>query len=1254
MKNLLLILTVIMMLVAMAPVAFAADSAPADTWEACDFETASVIDFDSNDGGGHTFIGIAPMSWTPATFRAAMEAGGTVTLNSGETATIDGSAITLANDVTLTGDGTVFITGDFRHFIVNSGVTFTLSGDVVLQGIASAHGGGVVSSGTFIMNDNATISDSTACFCYWWLVGGSGNGGGVYIAAGTFTMNDNATISGNTAPLGGGGVHIAGGTFTMQGDAQIIDNAAPGGAGVSNRGNFIMRGNALIDNNEGLAIGGVYNGDSGTFTMYGDAQISNNHAAAGEGGGVRNAGGTFNMAGNARIIGNSAGHAGGGVSNLWPGTFNMNGGTISGNSAGVYGGGVFNNADHFYISGGTIENNIAPVGNGVHNGAFGRFTMNTGVITINDRVVLDRTSIVTQSGVYLQGDGTFELTNRAGADRNFRHITINSGGGLTLGGDITLQGIAPLNGGGVLVNGGTFIMEDGATITNNRALGLGGGGIRAINGATVIINDGEISNNRVWFANHDPVDLLSGRGGGIYVNNSAVTINGGEIFGNEAETLANRQTLGGGIFATNNSIVTINAGAVIRENTAHGRGGGIAALNSTINFNGAVIEANTVNIPSAEGGGVYLNNSSLVMTGGMISENHAGRGGGIRANNSSTITINSGTISDNIANNTGAGISALHGSSVTINDNTYVTGNRAAVSAGGIHVYVGSALTMHGGVISGNDAASPAVTPTPGADRDGHGGGVLVADQNSYFTMYDGLITGNHARYHEFRTGGFGGGVAVVWGATFEMKNGEITGNTVHGVRGAGGGVGLFTDAGPPHMPTFIMEDGLIHGNSASFSGGGIGTLWSISHVNIQLEGGMIENNNANQGGGIGVRASIANRNNIQINISNTIYDNEANFGGGILVERATVLLESDGEFINNTAGTGGAAFIWNSDLTIDGGLVDGNVATGAGGGGGIAVQGTAAQPATLTIIEGTVSNNAATAGRGGGIVLQNNYASVNIIAGEISNNTATENGGGIFAWNYSNLVTSSAVIFSDNTASAMYDFSLHPNFLTQSGPLPAVVPAADSGGGQGGNVFNIEWATVSVLGTHALNNFDINYAGLAGFQTVRFNPNDGAFQGYAAGVLPVRVIVRQDGYYSQAFDANGGLVNPILSRPTLANYVFCGWFNSEAEANDLISDAGRVLYTCAVTAPAERTLWARWTEATCGNGNGGGGNRTGNATIVPPPEPPQPPQPPQPPEPPAPPYEGYEAPAPIIIVLLFMIAVAAFGYRKVEGAKEK
>ena len=145
---------------------------------------------------------------------------------------------------------------------------------------------------------------------------------------------------------------------------------------------------------------------------------------------------------------------------------------------------------------------------------------------------------------------------------------------------------------------------------------------------------------------------------------------------------------------------------------------------------------------------------------------------------------------------------------------------------------------------------------------------------------------------------------------------------------------------------------------------------------------------------------------------------------------------------------------------------------------------------------------------------------------------------------------------------------------------------------------------------------------------TVTFNLNGGTYSGNQN--LLVQTVLH--GNDAQALSAD----------PTRASRTFVGW----EPAVDILDVRENRMFT------------AVWYPA--GGGNGGGGSGTGSAAIVPPAEPPASPHPPVSSQP-EPPYAGYErppepeVPVPVIVVpFLFMIAIAAFCYRKVEETKEK
>lgn len=118
----------------------------------------------------------------------------------------------------------------------------------------------------------------------------------------------------------------------------------------------------------------------GQFDMYGGT-IQGNYIEDGSGSGVYISDGSFNMYGGT-IQENNATYSGGGV--YFDGQFNMYGGSIERNHAGSYGGGVsFSQDDIMHMYDGSISNNTSNSGGGVNAGISSKFFMSGGTIDNN-------------------------------------------------------------------------------------------------------------------------------------------------------------------------------------------------------------------------------------------------------------------------------------------------------------------------------------------------------------------------------------------------------------------------------------------------------------------------------------------------------------------------------------------------------------------------------------------------------------------------------------------------------------------------------------------------------------------------------------------------------------------------------------------------------------------------------------------------------------------------------------------------------
>ena len=605
----------------------------------------------------------------------------------------------------------------------------------------------------------------------------------------------------------------------------------------------------------------------------------------------------------------------------------------------------------------------------------------------------------------LENGGEYRLDGNASLDK-----MIDLGYGKTLTIDLNGFTLTVANGTQFASVSGTLIIQDNSTSHQGTITGTGnsekwGGAICVEEGGTLYFHGGTITG-------------FQAECGGAIHSSGTFYMHGGTITGNTATED------GGGVSARDKFFMY---GGTISNNTAP-NGGGIAIHGNEAQITGGTISNNTA---TSNGGGIYSYknqwagaNPTLSITGGTISNNTATNGGGIYNAQEGTLTLSSGTASDNaktivtISNNTatsnGGGI--YNANRLTITDGT-ISNNTATTSGGGIYntgisytvnnvVYAG--FTMSGGTISGNKTTTYIYR-----DYTLGGGGIY---NSGTFTLDNGTISGNTTQSH-------GGGVYTI--GTFTMNNGTIFGNETKKDSGNhddkkpkyssnswGGGVFIYTSNGK-----FTMNNGTIKQN-ISASGGGV-MAWNSS--TFTMYGGTIggdteaDGNKAygtggpGNGGAVYVQAATFNfyagtlKNNWArryggaININETahlnmygtgeciIENNIADNGGGISQEagNCTMAITSDNikiknnKAIINTAATavshgcGGGLFIEKGTLTISKGLISGNEAAM---GGGIALRAERVNgDITFIMTGGTVKENKATA-TGGAIDVFGGY----------------------------------------------------------------------------------------------------------------------------------------------------------------------------------------------------------------------------------------------------------------------------------------
>ena len=405
------------------------------------------------------------------------------------------------------------------------------------------------------------------------------------------------------------------------------------------------------------------------------------------------------------------------------GTFNLYEGQITGNkgqeneNTDRCGGGVYVSGGTFNMYGGAITENTASYGGGVYVKS-GTFNMNGGTITKNtsDKGGGDGSG---GAGVYVEQNGNFIMNNAASVTENKIKRLSNGGGVYVNGGTFTMNGTSSvtnniaddnshtLNGGGVYVSGGNFEMNKNASVTGNKA-NRG----TALNGAGVYV-----SGKSSTFTMNNTASVsgnTANQGGGVYVESGTFNMNDGTISDNKAKNeKASNDTNGGGVYVSGGTF-TMNDGT-ITGNTA----------------------TNTDKKNTTYGGGVYVSGGTFTMNGGTssVTGNTATNGGGVSVS-SGKFNMNDGTITGN----TGNGV-FVNGGTFTVSNTPTVTENTITKNGAASNVHLaGSAYITIGGTL--NEGASISVTKTVG-------NGVIAenvstdysdkffSDDNTYEVKYD-------------------------------------------------------------------------------------------------------------------------------------------------------------------------------------------------------------------------------------------------------------------------------------------------------------------------------------------------------------------------------------------------------------------------------------------------------------------------------------------------------------------------------------
>jgi hypothetical protein len=314
-----------------------------------------------------------------------------------------------------------------------------------------------------------------------------------------------------------GGLH----TVALLGGATYTLTRAGAGDDAAATGDLDIRSNVTITASGGRAVvrGATGWSDrvlhilSGASVELNGLDIQNGRPAA-SGGGIRiDFDGILALA-NSTVTGNTASGSGGGIFNSG-GTLTLTNSTVSGNSGGPGGlGGGISNLGTLTLTNSTVSGNS-------HAGDVGGIA-NAGTLTLTNSTVSENSTLGTAGGLLNEG-----LITPAQATLTNSTVSDNSSG---------------INGGGIVNNSSTLTLTN-STVSGNSASGYGGG-IRNAFG-TVTLTNTTVSAN------------VSARDGGGVWNNGTVTANNVTIAKNVADSNADGDGDGGGVFTGGTGTVSV-------------------------------------------------------------------------------------------------------------------------------------------------------------------------------------------------------------------------------------------------------------------------------------------------------------------------------------------------------------------------------------------------------------------------------------------------------------------------------------------------------------------------------------------------------------------------------------------------------------------------------------------------------------------------------------------------------------------------
>ena len=953
---------------------------------------ATLINGKADKGGAIYNDGSLTLSDVKLSDNAADSYGGAV-FNNGELVVSD--SVFDSNDVLNRGSASVDY-GGAAIYNWYDGV-LTVSGSNFTNNIKNYKNGDRLVGAVATIGD-ATISDS-------YFVNNAGRWGGAISASGYLIAGDDVntlTVSGSTFKENGGlygaGIFVAGSDFTVS-DCVFDKNTAFG------------KGNMTPNNNNGAAIVVTDTGKDITGAITG-SNFTNNKAQYG------------------------------GAIYICEGNIAISDSLFENNSADVEGGAIdIDSAINNPVV--TVENSkfVNNTPQAIHNSK----ELHLGIETFTDlqnAIDLVDGILTLDSDIAMTDDEAAGFVGGVAINKNIRidgkGHTIDAknlgrifsiGEGFT----VTLTNATLINGkadkGGAIYNDGSLTLSD-VKLSDNAADSYGGA---VFNNGELVVSDSVFDSNDVLNRGSASVDY---GGAAIYNWYDGVLTVSGSNFTNNIKNYKNGDRLvgaittignatvsgsnfvnnsgrwGGAISATgaelrkNSSTLTVS-NTIFKDNSAL-YAGAVYIWGSNYNIADCVFDNNTAfgkgnMTPNNNNGGALVvsqvsrfNEPITGTISGSKFTNNKAQYGGAAYFNKGFVTITDSVFENNVATAEGGAVDFSHASVkdlvVSINNSSFV-GNKAPV-AGAIFTNVDSKITnsnftkntaSKGGAVLNENGAKLTVDNSTFKDNaaDSYGGAVF---NNGELVVSDSVFDSNDIVNRGSAGVDYGGAAIYNWeNAKLDISKSNFTNNIKNYVNGDRL-VGAVTTIG-----NATISDSYFVNNSGRWGGalaatGGV----SGSAINtIDVDGTKFVNNTALYGGAMFVWAS-------NYTISNSVFDNNSAFGkgdmspnnnngGALVVTQDNIPVSGkivNSNFTNNKAQYGGAAWINEGTVDIDGSNFINNTATAEAGAIGFDSQ----YIKIIATVDGSKFVNNTAGSRAGAIY---NLGDLTITCSEFDNNKA-------------------------------------------------------------------------------------------------------------------------------------------------------------------------------------------------------------------------------------------------------------------------